>query len=186
MDDAPVMCVLQGFDDLLGNGKRFIKRRGASGDSIRQRRSFDERQDQSTGVRRVHDSVDVSDVGMIERGQHLGFPLEASHAFGIAEEGRRQDLKRYVPLEHRVASAEHLPHTAFTQHGENFVVPEFVAHGKRHIRECSLVYPIRKPIDPVSCHSEKPMLSAQNGLGTEKRAWVRLRSLHRGHRQAAC
>ena len=77
----------------------------------------------------------MSDVGVIERGQHLGFPLKARHAFGIAEKRRRQDLERHVTLEHRIARAVDLAHATCAKQGEYFVVTEFVAYGQRHITD---------------------------------------------------
>ena len=69
---------------------------------------LDESEHQPARVFRVNDSVYVSDIGVIERRQHLGFPLKAGHAFGIAEERRGQDFKSHVTLERSVARAVHL------------------------------------------------------------------------------
>ena len=103
---------------------RLVERDWSSLDAIRQRRSFDEREDQPARVFGVHDSVNVSDVGMVERSQNLGFALEASHAVGIAQERRGQDFERDVALERRVARAVDLAHAALAEQGEDFVVTE--------------------------------------------------------------
>ncbi len=110
----------------------FFLRKRPGLDAIRQRRSFDECQHQSAGVFGVHDSVNVSDIGVIERGENFGFPLEARHAFGIAQERRGQNFERHFTLERCVACAVDLAHPALAEQGENFVVAEFVAYGKRH------------------------------------------------------
>jgi len=70
---------------------------------------------------------------MIERSQHLGFALEAGHAFGIAQERRRQNLERHVTLERGIAGFVDLAHPALSEQRDYFVVTEFVARGKRHI-----------------------------------------------------
>ena len=81
--------------------------------AIRQRRSFDERQDQPARVFRIHDPVYVSDVGMIERGQNFGFSLEARQSFRIARECCRQNLDRHLAIQFGVFRAIHLAHAAF-------------------------------------------------------------------------
>jgi len=100
---------------------------------IRKRRSFNERENQPTRVFGVHDSVNVPDIGMIERGQNLGFPLEASHAVAIAPERRGQDFQRYVTLKRHVACAVDLAHAAHAEQREDFIVTEFVADRQRHM-----------------------------------------------------
>ena len=39
------------------------------------------------------------DVRMIERGQHLRFPLEACQPLGVVDEGFRKDLQRNIAVE---------------------------------------------------------------------------------------
>jgi hypothetical protein len=63
-----------------------------------------------------------SDVGVIERGRNFGFPLEASHAIGIAQERRRQDLERHLALEPGVAGAVDLAHSTPADGSDDFVV----------------------------------------------------------------
>jgi hypothetical protein len=72
---------------------------------------------------------------MIERSQHLGLALEAGHAFAVAQERRGQDFQRDVTLERGVAGFVHLAHPALPEQGYDFVVPEFVADGERHVCE---------------------------------------------------
>src|SRR5580704_1052368 len=135
MDDAPIVRIFQGFDNLLSDRDRFFERDPSSFDAIRQRRSFDEREHQSTRVFGVYNSVNVSDVRMIERCQHFGFALEASHAIAIAQERRGQYFQRYVTLERRVACAVNLAHATLTEQGEDLVVTEFVAFREGHVSD---------------------------------------------------
>jgi hypothetical protein len=51
-----------------------------------------------TGARSSN-AIDLRDVWVIQRGQHLGFALEAGHAFRVLCEGFRQDLQRNFALE---------------------------------------------------------------------------------------
>ena len=102
---------------------------------IRKRRSFNEREDQPTRVFGVHDSAFMPDIGMIERGQNLGFPLEASHAVAIAQERRGQNFQCYVTLKRCVACAVDFAHSARTDWRKDFVGAEFVTRRKRHVSE---------------------------------------------------
>ncbi len=78
---------------------------------------------------------------MIQRRDHLGFPLEASQPVGVGRE-RLEHLERHVPVERGVAGLPDFTHAAFADEGNDFVDTElaagFEAHdlgvlrGKRH------------------------------------------------------
>jgi hypothetical protein len=89
------------------------QRQGPYGDLIRERWPFDQRQHQPARIFRVDDSVNGADVGVVERSQNLGFTLEASHALGIAKEGRGEDFEGDVALERGIAGFVDLAHPAF-------------------------------------------------------------------------
>jgi hypothetical protein len=75
----------------------------------------------------IHDSVNVSDIRVVERSQNLSVPLEASHAVGIAQERCGQDFERDVTLDRGVACAVDFAHASLAEQGENLIVTEFVA-----------------------------------------------------------
>ena len=50
---------------------------------------------------RLFETVDRANVGMIQRGEHLRFTLEARDAIGIARERFRQDLDRDFAIQPR-------------------------------------------------------------------------------------
>ena len=52
--------------------------------------------------------VDGADVGMVERGEHLGFTLEPGQSIWIVGERLRQDLQRHVAVELGVSGSIHL------------------------------------------------------------------------------
>ena len=56
-----------------------------------------------------------ADVRMIQRGQHLRFPLEPREALGIASERGWQDLDRDIAIELGIARAVDLAHPAHTK-----------------------------------------------------------------------
>jgi hypothetical protein len=58
---------------------------------------------------------------MIERGQRLGFALEAGHAGGVFGEGRGQHFDGNVTAKLGIARAIHLAHTAGAERGEDLV-----------------------------------------------------------------
>ena len=60
----------------------------------------------------VFETVDVRDVRMIQRGQHLRFALESREPVGISRERLGQDLDRDVAIQPRVARAIDLAHAA--------------------------------------------------------------------------
>ena len=61
------------------------------------------------------EAVDLRDVRMIERREHLRFALEPRQPIGIGRERVRQDLDRDVAIQLRVAGAIHLAHAAAPQ-----------------------------------------------------------------------
>ena len=53
--------------------------------------------------------VDRGDVGMVQRGERLGFALETRQAVGVLRERVGQDLDRDVAIELRVGRAKTCP-----------------------------------------------------------------------------
>ena len=53
----------------------------------------------------VFEAMDLRDVRMIERGEHLRFTTEAREAIGIVGNGRQQDLDRDLAIQLRVAGS---------------------------------------------------------------------------------
>ena len=86
MDDALFVGCFKGLGDLPGDGERLVERDRALPDAVRQRRPFDQLQDQRLDAVSFLQPVDAPDVGMVQRRQHLGFPLEASQPVGVGRE----------------------------------------------------------------------------------------------------
>ena len=76
-------------------------------------------------------TVDVPDVGVVQRGQDLRFTLEAGQALRIAGEQIRKDFERHIPVELRVDRLIHLPHPASADFLDDAIVPESLAD---HVR----------------------------------------------------
>ena len=75
MDDALLMGRFEGLSDLLGDRQGFIDGDRPLLDAIGQRRPLDEFEDQRLDALSLFKPVDAPDVRMVQRGQHLGFPL---------------------------------------------------------------------------------------------------------------
>ena len=86
------MCGFQGFRDLLGDRQRLVERDRSLLDAIRQRRPFHEFEDQRPNAISFFQTVDLRDVGMVQRRQDFGLTLEPRQAVWVRREGIRQYL----------------------------------------------------------------------------------------------
>ncbi len=82
VDDAALVGRPEGLGDLLGDGKGFVDRDGAVLDAICQRRAFDQFENQRLDALSLFQPVNAPDVRMVQRGKHLGLPLEAGQPVG--------------------------------------------------------------------------------------------------------
>ena len=57
-------------------------------------------------------------LGMVQRDEDFGFPLEAGQPIGVRRERLGQDLERHVPVELRVAGAIDLAHAALAHQAD--------------------------------------------------------------------
>ena len=76
------------------------------------------------------ETVDVRDVGMVQRRQRLRFALEPREAIRVGRERLGQDFDGNVPIELRVARAVDLAHAAGANGGEDFIGAEPGAGGE--------------------------------------------------------
>ena len=83
MDDTSFMGGFEGFGHLTGNGQGFIECNGSLRDPISECRPFDQFEHQRTDPISFLQTVDAGDVGMVQRGENLGFALEAGQAVGV-------------------------------------------------------------------------------------------------------
>jgi hypothetical protein len=113
---------------------------------IRESRPFDQFHDQRGRPVDLLETVDLGDVRMVQRRQHLRFALQAREPIGIAGKRFRQDLDRHLSLQPGVARAIHLTHAAAAERLGDFVgaegCPALQAHRMRvrrivPKRECS-------------------------------------------------
>src|SRR6516165_7940651 len=119
MDDAFVMRRFKGLRDLPGDVERLIDWNRPASDALVQTLAVDEFEHEELRAVDLFEAVDLRDVRMVERGEHLGFTVEAGDALGIVGEGSRQDLQGNVATELRVLGAVDFAHAASTKRGEN-------------------------------------------------------------------
>src|SRR5262249_16228073 len=84
--------------------------------------------DQLHGQRAVLDAVNMRDVGMIQRCEDFGFPLEANHASGIAGKHFGQYLERNLSFQFCILSAIHFAHATFAELSGNAVMRDRLAY----------------------------------------------------------
>ena len=124
MNDALFMRGFKSLGDLFSDGQRLINRDRSLLDPICQGPPFDKLQNQCLLALGLFQSVDVSDVGMVERRQNFGFALEPCEAIRIIRERLRQYLQGHVPVELGISGSIHLPHAALADEGGDIVVAE--------------------------------------------------------------
>ena len=134
MHDAQVVRGLERFGDLPGDRQRLGDRHRSALDQRRKIVALDQLHHQRADAVRFLEAVDVRDVGVIERCEHLGFAGEAGQALGVLGEVLRQDLDGDVAVEPGVARAVDLPHASLTELGGDLVRTESRAGGQRHRR----------------------------------------------------
>ena len=114
--------------------QRLIQRDRSRGDSVGEGRPSDQLQDERLGVVALLDAVDLRDVGVVQAGEHLRFPLEPREAIRVSREGVGEDVQGDVAAQVRVGGATNLPHPPFADEGGHVVMAEAGAGGKRY--EC--------------------------------------------------
>ena len=112
MDDPLLMRGLERPGHLLRDRQRFNDRDRRARDPIGERRALDQFHDQGSYAAGVFEAVDLRDVRMIERGEHLRFTTEAGEAIGIAGDAGQQNLDRDPAIQPGVEGPVDLAHPA--------------------------------------------------------------------------
>jgi len=118
MHDSFLVRRFKSFRDLLG-----VVEHGLGQQRTLERFALD----QFHGHRALFDAVDLRDVGMIQRGQGLGFAIKARQAFRVAGERARKNFDGDVALQLRVVRAIHLTHPTRAERCQDLVLTEFFA-----------------------------------------------------------
>ena len=124
VDDSLIVRRFERLGDLLRNRERLRERNRALCDPLGKRRAFNQLHDQRMDPVRVFESVDVCDVRMVERRQHLRFALETRESLRVGGEEVRQNLDGDVTVQPRVACPIDFAHSAGPEGGQDFVGAE--------------------------------------------------------------
>ena len=132
MNESQLVRGFERLGDLFGDLQRIVNRNGALRDPICERDSFDQFEDKPTNPVRFLQAVDVGDVWMIQRGEHLRLALEPGKTIRIGRYTVWQDFDCNVAIELRVARAIDLAHPAPAERSEDFVRAEACAGSEGH------------------------------------------------------
>src|SRR5262249_40918711 len=132
MDDSLFVRGFEGVSDLPADGQRIVERDGTLSDAIRQRRALDQLHHQPVNETGVFDAVDVGDVRVIERREHLRLAAKPRKAVRVRCHSFREYLDGHVPIQLRVARPVHLAHSARAERGDHFVWTDTGARAELH------------------------------------------------------
>jgi hypothetical protein len=112
VDDALVVRGLECFGDLLRYRDDVLDRHRASRHASGEILAVHELHDQRIALAGVFETVNLSNVGVIQRSERLRLPPKALQAIGVCCELRAQNLQRYFAIEPIVAGAIDFAHPA--------------------------------------------------------------------------
>jgi hypothetical protein len=140
VDDPVLVRGLERLGDLPRYRERLVQRNDARRDSLGECRPLHQLHDERISGIRVLDAVDVRDVGVVQRGEHLRLALEAGESLWIGRDGVGQHLQRDVASQLRIFSAVDLAHSTFAQLGDDLVVAESLPD-----HDCGLFWATARP-----------------------------------------
>ncbi len=120
--------------DLSRDGQRLVERNRSTRDSLCEILPFDEFENERGDAAGLFEAMDVGDVRVIERGEHLRFAAEPREAIGITRDRWQQDFDRDVAIQLGVTSAKDFAHAACADRGEDFVGTEARAGSERQMQ----------------------------------------------------
>ena len=124
MDDATGVGRFEGVGQLSDDGERLGEGHRPVLQPFGERRPVDQFQHQHSQAVHLLDVVDRGDVGVLERGERARFPLEANEPLRVGGKGWRQNLKRDLATELRIAGAIDLTHASRAEHPGDFEAAE--------------------------------------------------------------
>ena len=132
VDDAALVCGLERVGDLSSDGHRFRHRNRPSLQLLGKILAVDELHHERADDIRAFDAVDMSDVGMVQRGKRLRLTLEARQAVGVRGEELGNDLDRDVAVEPGIPGTVDFAHAAGADGGDDFIRAESGSGRQRH------------------------------------------------------
>ena len=102
-------------------------------ETIGERLALDELEHETAHVALARDAIDLSDVRMIERREHLRLASQAREALGIGRDRCGQNFYRDVAAQLEVARAIDLAHAALAEQREQLIGSESRSALQRHL-----------------------------------------------------
>ena len=124
MNDPLLVRGLERVRDLPGHGERFFCRNRPRRDPLRERLALDELENERLDVARFLETVDRRNVGMVQRREDLGLPLEPRQPLGILRHRLWQHLDRHLAVQLPVLRPVHLPHASRAERRQDLVGTE--------------------------------------------------------------
>ncbi len=122
MNDTLFMRGLQCFSNLLRDRQSLMHRNRTALDPRLQRLALDQLHDDAPRPGGFFDAVNVRDVRMIQRRQHLSLTAEPRQAFAVGSERRRQQLDRDATAKLGVGCLIDFTHAAGSQVARDLVM----------------------------------------------------------------
>jgi len=116
VNDAVLVSGFERVGDLTRERECLLQRNPPPGNTVRQRLAVHELQREGVGSGVFLETVDRSNVRMVERRQCARFPSEAGQAVGFGGQNLWQDLQSDIPLKLRVTCSVDLAHPAGADH----------------------------------------------------------------------
>jgi len=114
VDDALFVGVFERVGHLASNLQNVLDRNWALVDAIGQRGTLNQLHHKSTSAVGGFESIDQSDVGMVEGSEDLGFASEPRHALSIAAKGVGKNLDGYISPKFWIAGTVDFAHATHT------------------------------------------------------------------------
>ena len=124
MHDARGMRLRETVGDLVGDVGEPSRRQPAVGQQVAQGLAFHPFHGDERHAGLMADVMDGQDVGMVQGGSRLGFPLEATQAISIVGETGWEDFDRDPAIEAGIECAVHLTHAACPERTEDLIRTE--------------------------------------------------------------
>ncbi len=115
MDDPLLVRGRQGIGQGDGDLEDPLQGHAGRGDQLGEPLALDQLHGEEADTLGLLDRVDRDDVGMIQRGQGLGLPLEAVEPLRICGQLGRQHLQGHLAVEAQILGTINLAHTARTE-----------------------------------------------------------------------
>src|SRR6185295_9622010 len=90
MNNASAVRSLESFGNLVGDSERFHRRDWTAGDALCESFTFDKFHDQKVRALEFLEAIKNRNIGVIQRGEHLGFTLESRNSIRILGKRFRQ------------------------------------------------------------------------------------------------